>query len=198
MNGTSSKNIFLSVIILSLISFVLSGAKKIERIPASLLITVSYGEEKNRESYRKDLLASIENYLQNRACFESVTIDTEAQTDLILSLIIDRMEFSRQYGGSLGTMMSDEIDPSIRLRQVSYLELDLLMQLKESRADVILLQKDIHIRESRQKMTLDEDTYQYVWQSTLNSIQDEVEKKICRKYKKITKSLSWRKESPKK
>jgi hypothetical protein len=179
-------------------SFVLSGAKKIERIPASLLITVSYGEQKNRESYRKELLSRVENYLQNRECFESITIDPEEETDLILSFIIDKMEFSRQYGGSLGTMMSDQSDPSVRLRQVSYLELDVFMQLKKPRPDNILMQKDIRIRESRQKMILDEDTYQYVWDSTLNSIQDEVEKKICRKYKKIAKSLSQEKKPAKK
>ena len=200
MNIFPSKNIssFLWILIFLLLLVALVGAKKMEKIPASLLITVSYGEGKNQESYRSDILSSVENYLQSRECFERITNDPEEETDLILSFIIDKLEFSRTYGSSLGTMMSDQTDPSVRLKQVSNLELYLSMQLKKSKADTVLMQKDIRIRESRQKMTLDEDTYQYVWQSALNSIQDEVEKKICRKHKKIAKSLFRKERLPEK
>lgn len=168
----------------------IGGAKKIETIPASLYISVEYGEEKNRESYRRDILSQIENYLENRGCFAKVTTDPEEKADLILSFIIDKLEFCCHYGASLGTMVSDQADPTVRLKQVTYLELRLLMQLKQSGSKNILIQKDIHIKESRQKMTMNEDTQDYVWASILNSIQDEVEKKICRKYKKIRNMLS--------
>ena len=133
MNIFSIKNIssYLWLLIFLLLLVALVGAKKIEKIPAYLLITVSYGEGKNQESYRSDILSSVENYLQSRECFERITNDPEEETDLILSFIIDKLEFSRTYGSSLGTMTSDHADPSVRLKQVSNLELYLFMQLKK-------------------------------------------------------------------
>ncbi len=195
MNNSDANKLPLTIWMLCFLLLFTSGAKKNETIPASVYISVAYGEEKNRETYRRDILSNVENYLQNRGCFKKVTIDAEEKADLTFSLIIDKLEFSHHYGASLGTMMSNQTDPGVRLQQHTNLELEFSMEMKKSGSEKILFQRDIRIKESRQKMTLEEDAERYLWESILNSINNEIEKKICRKHKKIRKIFSLDKKS---
>jgi len=182
---------FLGIIMLCVLACSPSMAKsrKDEPIPASIKLLVIYGKDKNRESYRSDIFNVLDNYLMRSQCFEKVVTDEQQKADLILEAIIDELTMMREYGASLGDILSEYGDPDAKTRlTVSYrLRIQLFLRKAEKQED--LFAERIDVNEFRNKMYPSEDTEKYAWESVLAGVEREAEKKICGKKGKIMKAM---------
>ncbi|MEW5807799.1 MAG: hypothetical protein AB1756_10715 [Acidobacteriota bacterium] len=165
------------------------AAKVEEPIPASIRILVQYGEEKNRESYRTDISNLLENYLLKAECFLRVVTESREHADLVLEATILELKVLRDYGASLGEIVSEQGDPDARTRLViTYtLRLDVLIRRSDNKDKQFHTQ--IAIAESNKKMYPGEDTEKYAWEAILTQLEHEMHKRICKQKGKIIKAL---------
>lgn len=164
-------------------------AREKSPIPASIKVFVQYGEEKNRESYRRDIQNLLENHLSRGACFREVVTDDLQKADLILDASIRELRVSRDYGASLGEIVSESSDPDARTRLIITHRLHLDIVIRKSEGGEEGFRCRIVIEESRKKMHPGEDTEGTAWESVLALVEREVEKRICKKREKIVKKL---------
>lgn len=165
-------------------------SRKDEPIHASVKVLVNYGAAKNKESYRRDILNVIENYLIRSECFDRVVTDNQEATDLILEATIEELSVKKEYGASLGEIASEYSNPEAREKFTITYKVRMQLAMKRTGMAGVPFVARLDVDESRKRMYAAEDTEKYAWDAVLSAVEREAEKQICGKRARISKALS--------
>ncbi len=194
--GFRNKTLIVWMIVLFMISSTSSSCREREQIPGSIKVKVEYGKERNRESYRRDIAHLLEDYLLRSQCFTEVIGESGEDSDLVLDAIIEELSLAKDYGASLGDIVSGQGDPALQTKLTVTFVLKMQVLIRRSGDRNVVYSTWIDVRDYWKKMYPSEDTERAAWESLLRSVEREAEKRICGKQKKIMKGLLNKEDAP--
>ncbi len=177
------------MIFLFVISTSSTSCRESGQIPRSIKVKVEYGKGRNRESYKHDIARLLESYLIRSQCFREIIGGSEEEADLTLEAIIDELSLTKDYGASLGDIVSEQGDPSTQTKLTVTFMLKMQVLIRRSEDRNVVYSTWIDVQDYWKKMYPSEDTERAAWESLLRSVEREAEKRICGKQKKILKGL---------